>query len=119
MWLHQSMMAYLNPGRLARDVLVALLCALLLFSSASARSRNRSEVTLPGAEGHPNGDYGATLASIGQSTPSSMRVIVLSIGYFRFYWIHVLTPGRTSVETERVGRQGTSGTAPDIRGGSR
>lgn len=116
---YQNMKAHFNPRRLARDVVVATLCALLLAATASARSRTRLQVTLPGAEGHPNGDYGTTLASVGQSSPSSLKFIVFSIGSFRVYWIHAVSTGRTSLKTERVGGQGALGAVTDCRGGRR
>lgn len=63
MWLYQSMKAHLKPRRLARDVLLAALCALLLASPVSAMSRTRLQVTVPDTEGHPRGDYSSYMAS--------------------------------------------------------
>ena len=64
----------LRRGRIVQRITLALLCALMLSSSALAMSRHKREVTLPGAEGHPAGDWGdgSMLAGVARSIAGSI-----------------------------------------------
>lgn len=56
-------LAHLRSSRPLLIAIVVLLCLLLSPTATLARSRTRMEVTLPGREGHPNGEYGVVIAS--------------------------------------------------------
>lgn len=58
-----GILVHLRSSRPLLAAIVVLLCLLLSPTAALARSRTRMEVTLPGREGHPNGEYGVVIAS--------------------------------------------------------
>lgn len=56
-------LAHLRSSRPLLTAIVVLLCLLMAPTAALARSRTRLEVTLPGREGHPNGEFGVVIAT--------------------------------------------------------
>jgi len=78
------MKTHITAGRISRIAVLAVLCLLVMSPSSSARSRHKLEVTLPGAEGHPNGTLMMASVRVG-----NYRIDVTRLPLFGWSMINV------------------------------